>query len=554
MSLFMAVILALGFATAVRPAYAQDNSTGSIEIGKKVKIKKDADWGRVVLHGDNGRIRARLFHTELGLRAYCIEYDVKVYEENDATVTARWEDFPGNNNFKNNPEAAQKINWIAANSFPAISKEELLANAGITGTMDDATVIAVTQGAIWNIASDSFKYQSLEGSSPAQHEQEQKLFEYLTDNPGRVESSGMDEAKIKPVIDSSKAIRKDNGVFGPFVVTTGAHELQVSVEPKGIIVDAEGNPIEASSIKKDQEFYFKVDEKDGSATLSARASDNIIDGALIITIIATVHGQTLITTHDKKRAASAEQAISWEGTNLKLGTTATDKHDSDKKLSHKGGTVVDVVAYEGLIVGKQYTIKGELMERLPDGTGKATGITKEVTFTPETPNGEVKVEFTVPEGFDGKTLVVFERAYDANGKLIAEHTDINDANQTVQVAESFLGGSMDYETGVATTAIVAGGLVLTAVGLVVATRTKTREVPPLGESPAAPAAPVKGMPKSETPAPPAKGVAKTEAANSPAAKPALANTGVSGIIPLLLITLAGVTIGGVLISRNRRRN
>lgn len=553
----MSMILALGFATAVRPAYAQDNSTSNIEIGKKVKIKKEADWGRVILHGDNGSIKARLFHTDLGLRAYCIEYDVKVYEENDATVTTKWDGFPGHNNFKNSPEAAQQINWIAANSFPAISKEELLANAGVTAPMEDDTVISVTQGAIWDIASDDFKYKALKGSTPEQHEQEKKLFDYLRNNPGRVESSGMDEAKIKPIIDSSKAIRKDNGVFGPFVVTTGARELQVSVEPKGIIVDAEGNPIDASAIRKDQEFYFKVDEEEGSAKLSARASDNIIDGALIVTLIAATHGQTLIVTHDKKRAASAEQAINWKGTNLKLGTTATDKNDSDKKLSHKGGTVVDVVAYEGLIVGKQYTIKGELMERLPDGTAKQTHITQEVTFTPDTPNGEVKVEFTVPEGYAGKTLVVFERAFDANGKLIAEHTNIDDANQTVKVAESFLGGSMDYETGVATTAIVAGGLVLTAVGLVVATRTKTREVPPLGESPAAPAAPaapVKGMPKSETPAPPAKGVAKTEAANSPAAKPALANTGVSGIIPLLLIALAGVTLGGVLISRNRRRS
>ena len=61
-------------------------------------------------------------------------------------------------------------------------------------------------------------------------------------------------------------------------------------------------------------------------------------------------------------------------------------------------------------------------------------ITSEVTFTPETSNGEVTVSFT----FDGSAvtketdIVVFESLYSEDVE-IATHTDIEDENQTVKI-------------------------------------------------------------------------------------------------------------------------
>ncbi|WP_343932863.1 VaFE repeat-containing surface-anchored protein [Propioniferax innocua] len=114
-----------------------------------------------------------------------------------------------------------------------------------------------------------------------------------------------------------------------------------------------------------------------------------------------------------------------------IGTTAVDKADGDKVLAAEGGVIVDTVAYEGLTPGLEYTLTGELMDK---ATGEGTGITGEVTFTPEAVNGEVDVEFTVPTGFAGKELVVFEYLT-LDGDKVAEHTDINDVNQTVAIED-----------------------------------------------------------------------------------------------------------------------
>ena len=118
-----------------------------------------------------------------------------------------------------------------------------------------------------------------------------------------------------------------------------------------------------------------------------------------------------------------------------LGTTATI--DDKKKFTANGDiTIDDVVSYKHLTAGKEYTIKGILMDK---STGKqflvdGKEVCSEVTFTPETADGEVTVSFT----FDGSVItketeiVVFETLY-REGTEIAVHADIEDENQTVTI-------------------------------------------------------------------------------------------------------------------------
>ena len=118
-----------------------------------------------------------------------------------------------------------------------------------------------------------------------------------------------------------------------------------------------------------------------------------------------------------------------------LGTTATI--DGKKKFTANGDiTIDDVVSYKHLTAGKEYTIKGILMDK---STGKqflvdGKEVCSEVTFTPETADGEVTVSFT----FDGSVItketeiVVFETLY-RDGTKIAVHADIEDENQTVTI-------------------------------------------------------------------------------------------------------------------------
>lgn len=118
-----------------------------------------------------------------------------------------------------------------------------------------------------------------------------------------------------------------------------------------------------------------------------------------------------------------------------LGTTATI--DGKKEFTANGDiTIDDVVSYKNLTVGKEYTVSGVLMDK---STGKAflvdgKEVCSEVTFTPETADGEVTVSFT----FDGSAItkdteiVAFETLY-RDGKEIAVHDDIDDKDQTVTI-------------------------------------------------------------------------------------------------------------------------
>lgn len=118
-----------------------------------------------------------------------------------------------------------------------------------------------------------------------------------------------------------------------------------------------------------------------------------------------------------------------------LGTTATI--DGKKEFTVNGDiTIDDVVSYKHLTAGKEYTIKGVLMDK---STGKqflvdGKEVCSEVTFTPETADGEVTVSFT----FDGSIItkdteiVAFETLY-RDETEIAVHADIEDEDQTVTI-------------------------------------------------------------------------------------------------------------------------
>lgn len=118
-----------------------------------------------------------------------------------------------------------------------------------------------------------------------------------------------------------------------------------------------------------------------------------------------------------------------------LKTTAAI--DGKKEFTVNGDvTIDDVVSYKHLVPGKEYTVKGILIDK---ATGKPflvddKEITSEVTFTAEKANSEVIVSFT----FDGSAItkdteiVVFETLY-RNKTEIAVHADIDDKDQTVTI-------------------------------------------------------------------------------------------------------------------------
>ena len=132
-----------------------------------------------------------------------------------------------------------------------------------------------------------------------------------------------------------------------------------------------------------------------------------------------------------------------------IHTTATSQ-DGEKTL--KPGqrvTIVDTVAYQGLTPGKEYVLRGVLMDK---STGEpllvgGKNVTAEKTFTPTEANGTVTVTFTFDASeLAGKELVVFERLY-RDDVEIAVHTDINDKDQTVDFPEPEIHTTAAAENG-----------------------------------------------------------------------------------------------------------
>ena len=383
------------------------------------------------------------------MRAYCNELEVN-FHKTDKAEAAKWDAFPGDNNFKTSAKAREKINWIAANSYPAVSYETVLQKVGVTKEQVSVkSMIAQTQAAIWHLGSD-FKYEGLADGHGTATEQAnaKKVYDYLISdeyNTGRAESTSVD---VQVDFKKNDAKRQPNGTYGPFFLETNAETVELTAET-GQVVDKDGKAFPANEIKKDQAFYFKAEEEAGEAKLIAKAASSEVNGSIIISPKeGGGHHQTLIVTHDKSKTKNAELYIKWEGTNASLSTTARKKdNEHSQRVKSKGGTIVDIVAYEGLIVGKEYTLKGQLYERVKksDGTVEAvaTDIKAEKKFTPVQAKDEVHLEFEIPEGYAGKTLVVFEEAYGPDGKLIAKHDNINDENQTIYVNQPIQDMSSD---------------------------------------------------------------------------------------------------------------
>ena len=129
-----------------------------------------------------------------------------------------------------------------------------------------------------------------------------------------------------------------------------------------------------------------------------------------------------------------------------IGTEATDKTDGDHEVMvSKEVTIVDAVHYENLLPGKEYTVKGVLMDKSTDkplmvGDKK---VEASASFTPNKPNGTVELEFTFDAtGLEDKEVVAFETLY-KDGIEVATHADIDDAAQTVKFVKPPKGGVYD---------------------------------------------------------------------------------------------------------------
>lgn len=202
-------------------------------------------------------------------------------------------------------------------------------------------------------------------------------------------------------------------------------------------VDASGNEIHGSTT-----FTAKSQEQDVFVEFNFDGS-NLTDSTDLVvfeTIAATEAPDRILDTHEDLDDHGQTITVKPPA----IGTIATDGVDNDKDVvKDTQVTVKDTVAYVGLTVGKEYTLKGELMDKatgtvITDAEGNP--VTAETKFTPNTTAGTVDIEFNFDGSNlkDGDTLVAFEHVV-YKDKQIASHTEIGDIAQSVTVSEPKLG-------------------------------------------------------------------------------------------------------------------
>ena len=151
-----------------------------------------------------------------------------------------------------------------------------------------------------------------------------------------------------------------------------------------------------------------------------------------------VNDQGMVEWDETGSMASSHEFV-LENMPKTMKTTAIDSESG----THEGQareelTIVDTIAYTGLVPGKEYTASGTLMDKAtgePALDDEGNEITASTTFTAEESCGTVEVTFTFKGAtLAGKSLVAFE-TMEHDGAEYMVHADIDDVDQTVGIVD-----------------------------------------------------------------------------------------------------------------------
>ena len=286
---------------------------------------------------------------------------------------------------------------------------------------------------------------------------EDGLTSATVDASGKVGYDALTDEQKKAI--SDVAVLKDSGIVLNYSATG---ELPVSID-----MDALGKFIADNEDLISHLVYqtaeFTPEKYDGTVTmdfhfnandvidrLGGETKDIVVFEVMSKNAVADEEGSAPVIVASECDLDSEEQTVNLVPT--VIGTTATDKSDGDHTLmAGKDAVITDRVTYEGLIPGKEYTLKATLMDKK---TGEMLSIndqhvTAELKFTPNSQNGTIDIDLGKfdASSLDGHDLVVFEELYkqteqgnEATEVLVTEHKDIDDEGQTVTVTTTPPGG------------------------------------------------------------------------------------------------------------------
>ena len=204
---------------------------------------------------------------------------------------------------------------------------------------------------------------------------------------------------------------------------------------KGTLMDKETEKeLQVNGKVVTAEKTFTAEKADGSVELAFTFDGSALGGKKIVVFEKLLFEGREVAAHED--IEDKGQTVTYQS--IKIGTTAKDKATGKKEAAaDKKITIVDTVAYKNLIPGKEYTVKGTLMDKETKKELQINGktVTAEKTFTAEKADGSVELEFTFDgSALGGKKIVVFEKLY-FQGREAAAHEDLKDEAQTVKITK-----------------------------------------------------------------------------------------------------------------------
>ena len=234
------------------------------------------------------------------------------------------------------------------------------------------------------------------------------------------DSSKINVSEAKKEISVTDTVAYRNLVPGKEYTVRGKAVDKETEEP---LTDADGNELVSTA-------KFTAASADGSVDVKFTFDGTAMAGRSVVFFENVYYTDKLIAVH----ADIDDEA---QTVHIPLIFTSVKDKDTDSHMSLAGSdvTLTDTVAYRNLVPGKTYTVSGTLMDQR---TGKAVtvngkSVTSSADFTPDTADGETKVDFHFnTKGLDDTTVVVFEKMFYGKAE-IAAHEDINDKGQTIYI-------------------------------------------------------------------------------------------------------------------------
>ena len=234
------------------------------------------------------------------------------------------------------------------------------------------------------------------------------------------DSSKINVSEAKKEVSVTDTVAYRNLVPGKEYTVRGTAVDKETGEP---LTDADGNELVSTA-------KFTAASADGSVDVKFTFDGTAMAGRSVVFFENVYYTDKLIAVH----ADIDDEA---QTVHIPLIFTSVKDKDTDSHMSLAGSdvTLTDTVAYRNLVPGKTYTVSGTLMDQR---TGKAVtvngkSVTSSADFTPDTADGETKVDFHFnTKGLDGTTVVVFEKMLYGKAE-IAAHENINDKGQTIYI-------------------------------------------------------------------------------------------------------------------------